>query len=325
MKKITILLTAIFCLFSLSATAQKAKRVTQVTDEIKAQISAATPKSLSAKATKGKKILIYSNCSSNYVHTLGIQSFEHYIKTLKENIGDAYDFVVSNELSNFEKDNLAKFDAVVLSNTTGRIFDKPLAEMKKLGAEEKAKVTAKHDELLANLMAYVENGGGLFGIHGACDANKDNDTFADLIGGRFINHPWTCGGQQAVIAIEDTESPLVKGIWEGSEFISEDELYQVTTGYDRTKQRVLCAIDFDKSPIKGDLKNKSKQIHRDDHDFGLVWVKSYGKGRVCYVALGHDHRAFIIPEILELYTRGMQFAADDLKLDTTPIAKPAKK
>ncbi len=311
-----------FNLFAAKA-AKKERPSASLNESQKEQIAKATPTKLRVEVQKARNILVFSHTAS-YNHAQAILSFEHYLKTLKENIGDSYNFVISNDFSNFEKDKLATFDAVVLSNTTGRIFTAPKATYAKMSKQEKEKLDAKHEELLDNLMEYVENGGGLLGIHGACDSNKDSDIFSEMIGGRFINHPWACGAQKAVIIVEETKHPLVEGIWEGGEFISEDELYQVTYGYDRAKQRVLCSIDFDRSPIVGDKSSKVKQIHREDGDFGLVWLKDYGKGRVAYVAFGHDVRAFVIPENLELYTRGIQYVSGDLKADATPKAKSLK-
>jgi type 1 glutamine amidotransferase len=70
---------------------------------------------------------------------------------------------------------------------------------------------------------------------------------------------------------------------------------------------------------------QKKLIHRADMDFAMTWVKTYGKGRVFYCALGHQHELFWNPVVLQHYLDGIQFALGDLKADPTPSVKPPKK
>jgi type 1 glutamine amidotransferase len=96
-----------------------------------------------------------------------------------------------------------------------------------------------------------------------------------------------------------------------------DEIYQVSDPYSRDKLRVLVSIDTAKTDMN------VKGINRKDGDFGMVWVKSYGKGRVFFSAFGHTHDLFWNPMILAHWLDGIQFALGDLKADTTPSAKAA--
>ena len=81
---------------------------------------------------------------------------------------------------------------------------------------------------------------------------------------------------------------------------------------------MLISVDPVKTKITPEQK---KLIHREDMDFAMTWVKSYGKGRVFYCALGHQHELFWNPIVLQHYLDGMQFVLGDLKADTTPSAK----
>jgi type 1 glutamine amidotransferase len=96
-----------------------------------------------------------------------------------------------------------------------------------------------------------------------------------------------------------------------------DEIYQFTVPYSRSRLRVLLSVDAAKTSI---ILDRIGMVHRSDNDFAISWVKSYGKGRVFYCALGHDHEIFWNPVILQHYLDGIQFALGDLKANTTPSA-----
>ncbi|MDP7288301.1 MAG: ThuA domain-containing protein, partial [Phycisphaerae bacterium] len=56
------------------------------------------------------------------------------------------------------------------------------------------------------------------------------------------------------------------------------------------------------------------------NDFALAWVKSFGKGRIFYTALGHRMEIYWNPMMLKFYLDGIQFACGDLKVPTAPRA-----
>ena len=65
---------------------------------------------------------------------------------------------------------------------------------------------------------------------------------------------------------------------------------------------------------------------RPDNDYGLVWIRSYGNGRVFNCALGHSSLLFGTPPMAQLILNGIQFVLGDLEADATPSAKlPAKR
>ena len=66
------------------------------------------------------------------------------------------------------------------------------------------------------------------------------------------------------------------------------------------------------------IENKinSGQWRRTDDDFALSWIKRYGKGRIFYSALGHQHDIFWNKTILQHYFDGIQFALGDLDATT---------
>jgi type 1 glutamine amidotransferase len=69
-------------------------------------------------------------------------------------------------------------------------------------------------------------------------------------------------------------------------------------------------------------KSDMSQWHvRPDNDYGLSWVRSYGKGRVFNCAIGHTPTLFETPETAQFILAAIQFVLGDLDADTTPSAK----
>ncbi|MCU1222460.1 MAG: Cytochrome c551/c552, partial [Edaphobacter sp.] len=64
---------------------------------------------------------------------------------------------------------------------------------------------------------------------------------------------------------------------------------------------------------------------RPDRDYGLVWIKSYGHGRVFNCAIGHTPTLFETPALSQMMLNAIQFVLGDLPADTTPSAMMAKK
>ena len=87
------------------------------------------------------------------------------------------------------------------------------------------------------------------------------------------------------VKIDDPLHPLCASFQDrGFEVI--DEIYQFKAPYSRDNLRVLLTLDIDKTDM-----NK-KGINRTDGDFAISWVRNWGKGRVFYCSLGHNHHIF---------------------------------
>ena len=63
---------------------------------------------------------------------------------------------------------------------------------------------------------------------------------------------------------------------------------------------------------------------RPDADYALSWIRSHGKGRVFFTALGHTPAFFASADLSGFFFRGIQIVLGDLEADTTPSAKTAK-
>jgi type 1 glutamine amidotransferase len=96
----------------------------------------------------------------------------------------------------------------------------------------------------------------------------------------------------------------------GKNFKINDEIYRTEPPlYSRSKQRVLMSLDI------SDPNTKAKCEKPSDTDTGITWIKKFGKGRVFYCSLGHNHHLTWNPAVLQHILDGIQFAVGDLKLD----------
>ena len=124
-----------------------------------------------------------------------------------------------------------------------------------------------------------------------------------------------------MLKIDDPNSPITKE-FEGHDIAYVDELYHFPPSgpYSREKLHVLMSIDLAKSgPPRPGL------AVRPDNDYGLVWIRSYGKGRVFNCALGHTVLLFGTPQMAQMVLNGIQFVLGDLEADTIPSAKEPSK
>jgi type 1 glutamine amidotransferase len=140
--------------------------------------------------------------------------------------------------------------------------------------DDTSKVTSQDNmtnDYVKALTEFVRSGKGCVAIH--MSAVPFHEDFTQMLGGCFINHPPI---QEFNIQVEDPLHPITKGI---ASFNIIDELY--ITNYDPSLHILLSAS------YKG-IQNP------------MTWVKTYGAGRVVYIALGHDFRTFMNPLFLKL-------------------------
>jgi len=301
-----ILLIVVVWVFSLPIVSTGAEK-TPSAEEIK-KIKSAMPVQARVKPLQPRKLLIFS-ISWGYKHSAipyGRKAFEIMGRKTK-----AFEPVVSDDLSNFEPGKIEQFDAILFNNTNNEIF---LPEnFDKLPADQQAKA-ATYDKLLKqSLVKYLQSGGGLAVTHAGVASFRKWPEYGNIIGARFENHPWVAGST-VTLKVEEPRHPVALAFEEPT-FEVTDEIYQVKAPYSRAHLRVLVSIDTSKTNMK------VKGIRRTDGDFAMTWIKKYGKGRVFYCALGHQHPLFWDPMILQHHLDGFQYALGDLKADATPSAK----
>ncbi|MDQ8191520.1 ThuA domain-containing protein [Roseibacillus persicicus] len=277
-------------------------------------IENALPDQPIVEPTTKRRLLVYS-ATSGFRHGC-IPVGKVALERLGESTG-AYEAVVSDDLKNFEPEALQTFDTVLMFNTTGDVFmPNAKSHRKKFSDEQWKQLQEQNDRLVENLVSYVEQGGGLAGIHAATDSCKGNHRYTETIGGVFDGHPWNARSNVTIV-VEDPEHAVIKPVFEGMEqFQIQDEIYQFAEGTaTRDKLRILLNLDPEQSDKP---KGKPK---REKGDLPVSWVQSVGKGRVFYSSLGHNDEVYWNPLVLKHYLAGLQFALGDLKADTTPSAE----
>ena len=179
---------------------------------------------------------------------------------------------------------LNRFQATVWNNVSGDV----------LNASQKAA-----------FQAYMENGGGFVGIHGAGgDFNYEWRWYVEtLIGAQFKGHPLGPQFQRATIHIEDPSDPIVRGI--GPDWTRVDEWYS----FEKSPRgvagiTVLATVD--------ERSYKPKMFWKDiamGADHPVIWKHPVGQGRAFYSALGHSASAYDEPLYRQVLAGAIAWAA----------------
>jgi hypothetical protein len=228
----------------------------------------------------------------------------------------------------FTAANLAKYDVLVLDNTTGAFLDDPKDPA---GTEARRKA----------LLDYVRGGHGLVLTHAAGDTYHGTGLprpaadaapptgpqpaqkslwpeYTKMVGGYFKWH-WYYP-QPVTVKLDDPKSPI-NAAYGGREFTVHDEIYTFANdSYSRKNVHVLTSVDYAKMNAEDKAKEPAA-TKRTDGDYALSWIRREGQGRVYYNVLGHSEHIYFIPKILQSLTAGIQYAAGDLAADDSPSVK----
>jgi hypothetical protein len=228
------------------------------------------------------------------------------MKTLGQKTG-AFTPLVSDDLAVFLPASLKKFDAIVLNNASGAWITPDDATATRLKAHGDKK--AIELMLRKSLLDFVRGGGGIVAYHYALGGNRHWPEFREMIGATVSGHPWN---EEVGVRVEEPDHPLSAAFGGKKTFRIADEIFQFSKPYARDKLRILLSLDV-KTTNMG-----VKWIRRTDGDFALAWVKTFGKGRVFYTAIGHRTEIYWNPAMLQFYLDGIQFATGDLKAPAAP-------
>ncbi len=150
-------------------------------------------------------------------------------------------------------------------------------------------ITAEQEK---GLLDAVKNGAGLAGTHGGIgDAFRNNTEFQFMVGGQWVAHPG--GVIDYTVQVTDKNDPVSKGL---GEFKMKSEQYYMHVD---PNVKVLATTTF--SGEHGDWITGAV--------IPVAWKKTYGKGRVFYISVGHTPADFDVPEAWELLKRGIRWAS----------------
>lgn len=141
-----------------------------------------------------------------------------------------------------------------------------------------------------SLVEAIENGLSLASWHGITAAFDNNHLFKMVLGGQFIAHPGNYIEYDVHFSQEDS---LTKGI---PDFKMFSEQYYMHTD---PNNEVIATTVVDGNRFTW-LKGGTMPV---------AWKRQWGKGRVFYHTLGHNHHEMEIEEVRELTRRGILWAA----------------
>lgn len=144
------------------------------------------------------------------------------------------------------------------------------------------------EEQVDVLLAAVEDGIGYVGLHAATATFLRHPRYLAMVGARFGRHDPI---KRFAVHFTDREHPITVGL---EDYEHEDELYELTADFENQKN-VL--------PLTG------IRVLAEADGHPMVYVKEHGRGRVTYLASGHDARSLGHPTYRTLFTRAVAWAA----------------
>ena len=235
-----------------------------------------TPPELPADLKAGG-VLIFSK-TNGFRDTPAMESSDSSLAAIAKLRG--LPFFVTENGAVMNPDQLSKFKLVIWNNTSGDTLN---------------------DDQKAAFKAWLEKGGTYFGIHGAGGDPAPRDQtpaglmrsaaswkwlITDVLGVQFVGHAHI---QPADIHIEDTKSPLTKGlpaVWHRA-----DEWYAFSEN-PRNKPgfHIIAAVD-------------EKSYEPDKYSMGgdhpSIWWHCVGNGRALFSALGHAAEMYQEPLMIQ--------------------------
>lgn len=269
------------------------------------KIAETVPAEALAKPAKPRKVLVFSR-TAGFRHA-SIATGKLALAELGRKTG-AFEAVISDDLANFEPENISSFDAIVFLSTTQDVFSLPQAALQAMSEEERKDAGLRVEALRKSFMDFIRSGKGFVGIHAATDTFYNWSEYGEMVGGYFDGHPWTADRDVSIKVEPGQEKHPLVAMFDGKNLDFKEEIYQFKAPYDSKKVHMLLRLD----PEKTDMKLGG--IKRTDNDFGVSWARSWGKGRMFYCSIGHNHEMYWHPLVLRHYLAGIQWAIGDLKV-----------
>jgi type 1 glutamine amidotransferase/sugar phosphate isomerase/epimerase len=264
----------------------------------KQRIAAAIPRHALATPKKPRKLLVLDLAFNGAFYHGAARLGNLSLQLMSEYTG-AFTPVFSNDLDNLKYPKIKEYDGVFLNQVIGDVF-------------------ADRDAL-DGLMRFVREGGGVAGLHAATWASQNVPAYGEMMGATSGAHKYN--GEPGGLRIDDPHSPITRQFG-GKPFEFVDEFYHyIPTGpYSRKNVHVLLSMDPSRKDLPG-----NQYTNRPDNDYGIVWIKSYGNGRVFNCGLGHRPEFYETPTMQQMIFAATQYILGDLQADATPGNQPRVK
>lgn len=179
-------------------------------------------------------------------------------------------------------DQLAKYEVIVMINTTGDIFN---------------------DEEQSLIEKFVQSGKGWVGVHAASDTEYDWKWYTEMVGHMFKIHPTI---QTAMVDVIDKDFPGL-ATWP-DRMLWTDEFYEFKDGTRRPGFNYLITVD--EATYDFNAKWSEDNVARGHGDFHpMAWYHDYDGGRAFYTNFGHVPAVFQEATFLNHLYGGIYWAA----------------
>ena len=173
--------------------------------------------------------------------------------------------------SAFTKENLARYRVVIWLSTSGDVLD---------------------DDQRAAFEAYICEGGGYVGVHGASDTEYDWAWYGGLVGAYFRSHPEP---QPATLTVRDPQHPSTAHLPPAWRRVDEWYDFRSVPGPDVT---VLLTLD------EGTYRGGGMGAYHP-----IAWCHEYEGGRAFYTGCGHTAESFDEPAFRQHLLGAIRWAA----------------
>lgn len=216
-------------------------------------------------------VLIFSH-STGWRH----KSIETGVEALKAlGTKEGYTMIATEDPAIFSTEGLKDIDAIVLLNTTAPDDEWWVGDRK------------------AAFKSFVQNGGGVVGIHAATDSHYSWPWYGKMIGGYFLRHPK--GTPTGTLSVVDANHPSTADI--PSEFVRTDEWYYIKDF--NTDVTLLVTID----PLTIGQPDEGPQP--------VAWSHEYDGGRVFYTSMGHTDTTYAEPLFQSHVAGGLKWVLEN--------------
>ncbi|MBB2747297.1 UNVERIFIED_ORG: type 1 glutamine amidotransferase [Microbispora rosea subsp. rosea] len=168
-----------------------------------------------------------------------------------------------------------------------------------------------------NFEAYMHQGGGYVGIHGAADSFEIGTWpwYGDLVGGFFTNHPngqngfGQCGSCiHTEVVTEDNTHPATAHL--PDRWMTVDELYNFDRNM-RADVHTLLSLNEDsyqRSLNSGNAATNPLRLMNGDHP--IAWCQNWGGGKAFSNILGHFRTQYYDDSFMRIILGGIETTAD---------------
>lgn len=141
-------------------------------------------------------------------------------------------------------------------------------------------------DLAGNLLAYVAKGGSMLALHNGGVIAKSSPDLEQMVGAEFVGHP----KQEVLDYVVAQAHPITKQL---EPFSIDEEPYQFTM-----------------ANLSG-LTMLMEYIYKGEK-YPAAWLRSYGKGKVCYLSMGHSALSFQVEGFEKLLLKSALWCANQL-------------